>query len=74
MTEHAQLLAKTYQGRVDWLRKTAVYKPGLGLWLVRVDGHLAATGEDDEPEEDLIARFLMYLARPVAPRRTGGMG
>lgn len=72
MTDHAQLLAMTYQGRVDWMnqRKAQI----VGRWMIKVDGHLAAISEDDEPEEDLIARFLMFLARRILPCRTGGMG
>lgn len=59
--------------RLEWMKTHSRYRPVLGQHVIRVDGHLAAMGTADE-FDDMLARFLMFIAREPRSTRTGGMG
>lgn len=63
MTELTQLLAMTFEGRKEWMLAHARFKQALQLWILRVDGHLVAMGTDEELNDCMLARLLMFLAR-----------
>lgn len=71
MNEHQELRAMSLAERLAWMKSRTRY--AAGLWLVKVDGRLAAMGTEEE-SPDLVAKFLMCIARPARPQRTGGMG
>ncbi len=45
----------------------------VSLWVVKVDGHLVATGTEEEWPE-MLQRFRDYVHGPDMERRSGGMG
>ncbi len=63
-TEHAQLRRMTLDEREKWMRDNAQFKFRLGLYVLRVDGHLVGLGSGEEFETALLAKFLMFIARP----------
>jgi hypothetical protein len=69
--EHRELRAMNYDQREEWKRTHTTGKHG--MWFTRIDGHLVACGTEPE-SDDMLARFLMAIARPEREPRTGGMG
>ena len=66
ISEHEQLRSMNLEQRLDWMRDHT--RQRVGLNFVRIDGHLIS-GRDEE-FEDMMARFLMVIARQELPSAT----
>lgn len=60
--EVEQLRQMTLGERLDWMRQR--FRQRMNLLFLKVDGHLVACGTEDE-FDDMLARFLMFIARPT---------
>ena len=71
--EQRQLRAMTEEQRDHWFSINCRHKFSIHIWTIKVDGHLVATGNDDELE-DMLLQFHKYIDGPDRPVRPGGMG
>ncbi len=70
--ERETLLGLDFVGRLNWMREHLRTIRITGMLLIKVDGVLAATGYESE-FEDMVAGFLMFIARGPRAPRAGGM-
>jgi hypothetical protein len=66
ISEHEQLRSMNLDQRLDWMRDHT--RQRVGLNFVRIDGHLISGRDEDF--DDMLARFLMVIARPERPAAT----
>lgn len=70
--DQCKLRGMTAEKRKDYFISFARHLFG-GMWHIKLDGNLAATGyEDDFP--GMLDRFNEFVDGPDRPRREGGMG